>query len=357
MRILMLPDYRRDNPYQSLLVKALESKGVQVDFWYDYVVTFPIFHASVRGKTAYKIVHLHWINSYLKDKKGQPNLLCYIKFIIDIIITRLAGVKIVWTIHNHISHDSKYPRLELWVRKILAKLVNRIILHNKSTLELIAKEYGFNLAKAEVIPHGHYREIYSPLIDQIEARRELGLPLSGRIYLNQGLLRPYKGIERLLEIWSSNAAFNGDTLLIVGKPLDKAYGLKLKHLTERMKGVILHPEFVEDNKIYLFFSAADVVVLPFKKILTSGSLILAMSYSKPIVAPRLGGIGETLGKADSLLYDPEDDRGLLQALQKSTQVDIGELSKLTQEACDRLDWNLVAEKTLQVYQAATGCEK
>ena len=75
-----------------------------------------------------------------------------------------------------------------------------------------------------------------------------------------------------------------------------------------------------------------------------------MSFGKPIIAPDLGGIAEQLGDAGKLLYNPSDPQELARMLEKSLQMDLLELGKLTAQACDRLDWSPIAEKTLQVYQ-------
>lgn len=350
LHVLMMPDYRVDNPYQSLLSKALESQGVQVHFPWGYRRVCPISRAVKTSKQSFDVVHLHWLDPYIKGERGITKLVYALKFLVDVSIARLLGVRVIWTVHNQLSHNTRFPKLELWTNRMLVKLVDRIIVHNSSALDYVAKEYWSDISKAEIVPHGHYREVYGSAIDQVEARKELGLPLIGRIYLNLGMLRPYKGLERLLKIWSENREIlAGDTLLIAGKALDEAYGLKLSQLAAQTKGVILYSKFVEENKMHLFFSAADVVVFPFENILTSGSLILAMSYGKPIIAPRLGGIPETIGVADSLLYDSEDDRGLLHALKKSTQVDLSELSQLVTQACAQLDWSKIGQKTSHIY--------
>lgn len=352
IRVLMMPDYRIDNPYQSLLTKALQDEGVEVEFPVGYRRMFPILRATKARSAGFDVLHLHWLSPYLKGENRFFKFVYCIKFLIDILLVRWAGVRVVWTIHNHLSHDAKFPWLEQWTQRILVKLVDRIILHSPSALDEIAQAYSFDSSKAEVIPHGHYQDVYGSAINSLEAREALELPKSGRIYLNLGMLRPYKGIERLLQVWQDNKEIlAGNTILIAGQALNEAYGRKLSEQVSEIDGAILHANFVEDRQIYLYFSAADLVVLPFKRILTSGSLILAMSYGKPIIAPRLQNLTETLGEADWLLYDPNDEQGLLHAIKDSNEVDLSALSQLVSEACDHLNWNKIAQKTQQLYQA------
>lgn len=349
LRVLMMPDYRQDNFYQSLLAKALETERVPVIFPSGYRRVLPVFRAV--KDTSSNVLHLHWLSPYIKGKSRLLKLIYSLKFLIDIWLTQLLGVKVVWTIHNRLSHNCQFPGMELWLRKNLAKLVDGIIVHNSSTLEYLEQDWKVDRTKIRVIPHGHYRNAYLPAINQLEARKELNLPSKGYIYLNLGMLRPYKGIESLLEVWSNDRdIFKEHTLLIAGKALDESYGLKLAKLAESIPGVILRSDFIENDRIHLFFSAADVIVLPFTNILTSGSLILAMSYGKAIIAPKQGEISATLEAANSLLYDPDETNGLLRALEKSISIDLEELSQQVIKSCDRLDWNELALKTRQVYQ-------
>lgn len=352
LSILMMPDFRIDNPYQSLLSQALESQGVKVEFPQGYRRVFPIFRAVSGKSQSFKLLHLHWLSPYIKGEKRLTKTLYAVKFLIDIALTRLRGLKIVWTVHNQVSHDAKFPGIELWTRRILAKLVNRVIVHSHFTLAAIARAYQLQPSKIEIIPHGHYREIYSPPVDPEDARKKLDLPLGKRIYLNLGMLKPYKGLEQLITLWQERHLSDQGTLLIAGKPQTEAYGQKLKAQIANSSTIKLYPEFIENDDIHLFFSAADLVVLPFANITTSGSLILAMSYGKAVIAPRLGAIEETVSFADQLLYDPKDEQGLLQAIQRSTHISLKELSHKVESACDLLDWAQISQKTLKTYRAA-----
>ncbi|VXD25471.1 Glycosyl transferase group 1 [Planktothrix serta PCC 8927] len=352
IKVLMLPDFRQDNPYQSLLSQGLAQEQIQVEFWAYYLNFFPILRGVLKHKLgSVDIVHLHWLEFYIKASSKGAKFWACVKFLLDIILIRILGLKIVWTVHNQTAHDAQFPELEYWTRQILSRLVNGMIFHSYSSLKLVAKDYKFNHKKAIVIPHGHYRDVYGASLNSIESRQQLGLPLTGHIYMNIGYLKPYKRIEKLIDIWKNNHNyFANDSLVIVGKPVDKSYCLKLKELSKNIPGLFLIPEFVHPNNIPVFLSAADVIVFPFEKILTSGSLILAMSYNKPIIAPDLGGIAETLGVASQLLYDPQDEQDLLKTLQKSTVIDLQALSVLVKQECDALDWGLIAEETAEFYE-------
>jgi beta-1,4-mannosyltransferase len=351
-RVLMMPDYRPDNPYQTLLVCALEKQGVAVYFPWGYRRVLPMFRMAVEKKRDYDALHLHWMAPYLKGTTFLVKAFYSLKLLLDIFLTRWYGLKIIWTVHNQISHETPFPSLELWTRRALGQLTDRLILHHQSSVEAIAHDYRISPAKITVIPHGHYRDFYKPCIDSVVARKALNLPSSGLIYLTQGMIRPYKGIEKLLRVWAKHPTLSRKHILfIAGSSPDKEYELQIRQLASAVTGLRLELEYVEEETIPLLYSAVDIVVLPFERILTSGSLLLAMSYGKPIIAPKLGGIPEVLGEADVLLYDPSDANGLAQSLQKSTEIDLFHLGEVTSQVCDRFSWDIIAQKTDKVYES------
>ncbi len=350
LHVLMMPDYRKDNPYQTLLAEALEHQNVRVFFPWGYRRVLPLFRMATEKQSFYQVLHLHWLTPYIKGESWLVRLIYVLKFWLDVLMVKGAGVRVVWTVHNQLSHDTQFPRLELWLHRVMTKLADQLIVHHAYARDYVADTYGGDRSKIAIIPHGHYRSIYPPAIDQLEARRRLGLPQTGLIYLNFGMLRPYKGIERLLQVWKENQDLFADhTLLIAGQACDEIYQQKLDRLATDSKGVILHPKFIEEDQVHLYFSAADLVVLPFEKVLTSGTLLLAMSYGKPIIAPRFKGIIETLAQVNELLYELDDQQGLAYMLRESSYLNLDELSQKMKNTCDRLNWQAIADKTASTY--------
>jgi beta-1,4-mannosyltransferase len=350
MRILMMPDYRSGNPYQSLLAEALEARGAEIYFPAGYRRGLPLWRAS-RAVPGVSVLHLHWISPYLRGRHAVTQAAYCARLLVDVALLRWSGVGVIWTIHNRISHESRWPRLERWVQRRLARQADCLIVHARASLEELQGELRLRPEKTSVIPHGHYRRAYAPAVDSVAAREALGLPETGRMYLFFGMLRPYKGIERLVEEWLSTNHQPDDMLVIAGKALDDAF---LQRLVDTVAGssIRILQGFVPGNQVHLYFSAADLVVLPFNAILTSGSLLLAMSYGKPVIAPRLGAISEMVGDADDLLYDPEDRQGLRNSIERSINLPLAGLHEKTVKMCDGLDWGRLADMTLRAYEQA-----
>jgi glycosyltransferase involved in cell wall biosynthesis len=220
----------------------------------------------------------------------------------------------------------------------------------------VARTYGVAAERICVVPHGHYRGVYGSPVPRGPARTALGLgDVPGRLFLHLGLLRPYKGVDDLLDAWAAHAARHpSDRLLVAGKPLDAAYGRRLAERAAAAPHVDLRLGFVPDDDIPAFYGAADVVVLPFRNITTSGSLLLAMSYARPVVAPSAPGLCYVLDGADDLLYDPDAPlpEALVRALDAAATAPLDALAARTRVACDRLDWTRIAQQTRAVYVGA-----
>ena len=211
--VLMMPDYRADNPYQTLLSTALETEGIKVHFPQGYRRVLPLLRAMKDATDTTRILHLHWIDTYIKGQNRFMKLSYGLKLLLDIFILRSAGYAVVWTIHNTVSHDAKFPKLERWIQRRLIQLVNKIIIHSQAARAEIANTYQIDLFKASVISHGHYRDFYLPAVSAQTARDRLNLPHHKRIFLTFGMLRPYKGIENLLRVWHRQQIQNRKLLI------------------------------------------------------------------------------------------------------------------------------------------------
>ncbi|MFE4105685.1 glycosyltransferase [Almyronema epifaneia] len=353
MKILMIAKLGPESAYLRLFKKNLALHNVEIDFfnYYQRKQIFPIFLQVFWSTSKYDVVHFHWTHPYILANSFAVTLLYSCQFLVDAFLLRLSGAKIVWTIHNHLSHDGRFKNLDRLVSQLLARMANKIVLLNQTTADMLSQSYSFPLTKAVIIPHGNYKNYYGSAIQQADARKTLDLPLQGKIYLSLGLIKAYKGLENLINVWTSCSALNPDDyLLIVGKVASENYAKVIQEKVSQTPNIILKAGFVKDDKIHLFYSAADIAIFPFKEVLNSGSLILAMTYSKPVIAPNFESIAEVLDHATHLLYNPEDPEGLVNALIKSKEVDLNQLTLLTDEACDKLDWENISQLTLDLYQ-------
>jgi glycosyltransferase involved in cell wall biosynthesis len=105
----------------------------------------------------------------------------------------------------------------------------------------------------------------------------------------------------------------------------------------------------EDFQIYL--NAADVVVLPFSQVLTSGSAIAALSFGKPVIVPALGCLPELVDDSMGILYDPKDTGALSKALLDIRRCDLDRAGCAAFARAKSLDWQRIASRVAEVYRA------
>jgi beta-1,4-mannosyltransferase len=316
LNVLFMPDYSRSNPYQRLLRRALRDRGVEVALSWGNGL-FPVAKA-VRENGRTDVVHLHWPDYYFVRDSWIRSFVCAVRLLAELVALRARGIGLVWTVHNIQSHAGRHKRLELAVTRLLARLMDVVVVHCQAAKGLVRNRLGRSVAdRLVVLPHGTYAGYYPNRISRTEARRRLAIGPDCFVFLFIGWIKPYKGIRRLLDAFSQleDARLR---LLICGRPAGREIAdIVLAHaaMDRRLQARL---EYLADDEIQLYMNAAEVVVLPYTHILTSGAAALALSFDKPVVAPRLGCLADMLDPRVDVLYDPTDQQGLERALREAT---------------------------------------
>jgi glycosyltransferase involved in cell wall biosynthesis len=192
------------------------------------------------------------------------------------------------------------------------------------------------------------------VIERDKARQALGLSSSEMVFLFFGLIRPYKGVPELIDAFN-NISCSNSKLMIVGKVWTDS-SQEFQELLERRlsntNNIIFVPEFIPDDKLQLYFNACDLVVFPYQDILTSGAVILAMSFGKACIAPRMGCIAEILDDNGAFFYDRHDESGLMKAIQlaKNKHSDLLHMGEYNLKLAQNYTWEHIAEMTFKIYQ-------
>jgi glycosyltransferase involved in cell wall biosynthesis len=103
-----------------------------------------------------------------------------------------------------------------------------------------------------------------------------------------------------------------------------------------------------------FLGAADFVVLPYREVHMSGSCVLAISYGRPVIAPRMGLIPEYLPEGGGILYEPGDPSGLQRALEESLHCDADAMGAEGRRFAAGLAWEGIAEQHARFYSRLLG---
>jgi glycosyltransferase involved in cell wall biosynthesis len=331
MKILVFPE-GVENPYQNLLYSAMRKEGDIIHYLspptWNNLFKAPTFLQIIFWRfRGYKVFHLHWASGFTL----RWRILAYWNYLFCLMLIKLLGYKLVWTAHNVLPHEQIFPN-DIIARRRLVAAADLVIAHSASAIDELEK-IGAKPKQSIVIPHGNYINVYPNTISHKAARQKLWLKQDSFVYLYFGQVREYKGLDALSSAYEKIKT-EKNALIIAGKGSASGY--------------------IADDELQWYFNAADVVVFPFKKITTSGSSLLALSFGKAIIVPAIGDLSY-LPDEITYKYSPEDKNGLINAMKKAADdiVILRKKSDFALQYAKRLDWSIIAKKTHAAIQAIT----
>jgi beta-1,4-mannosyltransferase len=297
------------------------------------------------------ILHLHFFDELTQRPGATATLLRSLLFLALLVALRLRGVRLVWTAHNLRPHETYHLTWGLLVYRCVARWSDRIIAHSRAARTQLEANYGV-LPHCVVIPHGNYIGLYGPLRDRAQCRAALGLAPHGRVLLNFGALRRYKGLEDLLAVFAQLPEHERGTLLIAGAAKDGVYGAAIQQQAAAIGGVRLDLGYIPDAELPTYLAAADLVVLPYHSLLTSGILLWALSYARAVVASAFGPVGELVREGhEGFLFTPGDPDSLRGALERAlAHPNLDALGQAGLAAARAFDWHKIATATAECYR-------
>jgi len=351
MKVLSLPDWSRGgNPYQRELAAALQKRGVTVIMG-NGTDRLPILGAiRVHGKP--NVLHLHWTHPFMLGKNRSKSIMRSIRFLAELFMVKILGIKVIWTVHNLLEHERRDPQVELFFNRLLVRLYDHLIVHCSFARKAVIENYHLPnrfMKKINVIPHGNYIDSYENQVTREKARAKLGLGDRDLVFLYFGMIRAYKGVLGLVNAFRKLHKPQV-RLLIVGEPTNEAIKREVIGCCESDSRIRLFLQFVPDKDVQLYMNGADVVVLPYQHILTSGGALLAMSFGKPLIVPRMGCIPEVLDRKGGFLYNHNEEEGLLRAIQEASLANLAAMGKYNYRKAKCFDWDEIAQKTCELYK-------
>ena len=346
-----MPDWREGNPYQSLLASALGDHNVDVTF---NEMPKGIFSLNRLPAVilANDVIHLHWVNDLLGHTVWQQSAISrYLKLILlglDILLIRLRGCSVVWTVHNLVSHESVNISAELSARRVIARCCSSMIFHSEGALLKVQEAFGFSVkGKANIIPHGNYNDVYVENHDLTDdLKKKICFDDTKINILFFGSIRRYKGAHVLVKLFSqvSNPKLR---LIIAGKSNAQELEDEISSAAEEDSRIVPLFGFVPDELVASFFSVADAVILPFERTLTSGSTVLAMTMGKATILPCEEKVYDLADEESSIFFEsPEDLKSLLAELDKKTLIKLGVAAK---QKSDFLGWPKISRLVADPY--------
>jgi glycosyltransferase involved in cell wall biosynthesis len=229
------------------------------------------------------VVHFQWLTIPGLDRRLLPR-----------------GRPLVITAHDVLPRE-RIAGSHTAQRRLL-QAFDAVIVHSQPGRARLIEDAGIAPERIHIVPHGAFTHLAElppgPLPGELH---DDGRP----VVLHFGLIRPYKGLEVLLEAW---AGIEGAQLWIVGRP---RYDVSMLAATPNTDWV---PRFVSDSELAACFARADLVVLPYRDIDQSGVLATALAFAKPLLLTEVGGFAEIAAHGAAMLVPPSDPDALHEAI-------------------------------------------
>ncbi len=340
----------RLNPYVRLLARGVHAVSPRLEVGHTYFLSL---RWVLRHARSYDILHIHWIEHLFMVPRTWQRRKGFVSVLLALLLARLLKRKIVYTVHNLNQHEGRSPILNRIANAVIFKVAHAVHVHDETVAQEVSRRYG-RRHNVFVIPHGSYLGAYPNEVNRSQARahlRSLGMDIEDNAYvfLFLGQVRPYKGIELLIRAFRTLDAPHA-RLLIVGKAEAPAYADEIRALAEEDPRIITHLTYVADEDLQYFFNAADVCVLPYRHITTSGAALLAFTFGKPIIAPALGPFVELAADGRGMLYAPEDEVGLAQALRRALAGELRGAESAVTAFARAHNWTALAREHVRVYE-------
>jgi glycosyltransferase involved in cell wall biosynthesis len=298
-----------------------------------------------RVAAAADVVHFQWLTTPVLDVHLLPRR------------------PLVLTAHDLLPREPRPGQLA--AQRRLLERVDAVIVHSEYGRGQLVDGLGLDGARVHVIHHGAFTHAVSapraPLPPELSvdggadgaAAGDVDGRAAGRpVVLFAGLLRPYKGLDTLLQAWHR---VTGAELWIAGRPMMDIAPLRALG----GDGVRWVPRFVSDGELAALLDRADVVVLPYartQRFDQSGVLATALAFGKALVVTDIGGFSEIAGAGAARLVAPDDPAALGAALSELV-TDPVQRERLAGAALAAArgpySWDAAAQATLALYGRVT----
>lgn len=292
---------------------------------------------------------ISWHRAFKKIKRPKPDLVIFSWWVcfwtpVFLYILHLIKIhtdaKILFICHNVTEHEANF--LSAAFTKLVLKNGDYFIVHSEKDKEKLNKLLPDANIKSAY--HSSYEVFNFKRLDKKTAKETLSI--RGRMMLFFGFIRGYKGLEYALKAMPFILKEIEVKFYIVGefwKHKDKY--TRLIHELNMEKQVVIIDKYVANEEVALYFSACDVVVLPYISATGSGIVQVAFGFERPVVATRVGCLPEVVTEGKTgYLVEPKDPEAIARAVidyyQKGREAEFAANIKSQK---DRFSWQRLAE--------------
>jgi glycosyltransferase involved in cell wall biosynthesis len=275
---------------------------------------------------------------------------------LSVLLSRLLAYKVVVT-----AHDVEAFKEGLSVQWLVTRtygLTHEVIAHNRTSGREVAEKLKVHPTRVHTIPHGNYLEFVGTVPTRHEARRALGWSPteSGPVVLFFGQIKEVKGLDLLIQAFAAVRQQHPSATLVIAGRVWKDDFSRYEALIQRLAlaaSVKLHIRYIRDDEVAQFYAAADVVVLPYRRIYQSGVLLMAMSYGVPVIASDLDAMKDVVTDGvNGFLFKSGDAHDLARALHHALADDDAR-ARVSDQALHTMktdfDWAKIGRQLVEVY--------
>ena len=229
-------------------------------------------------------------------------------------LARRQGIRVVSILDNVIPHEPHF--WDKWLIRYFVRSIDHFVAMSDS-VKRDCERFLPRTTKARVMlcPHPLYDNFGQP-VPQAEAQQQLGLNPDYRYLLFFGFIRDYKGLDLLMHAFADPRLRHYRVKLIVAgefynnaeqyAQLEKQLGLEGE--------IVWHTQFIPNDQVRIYFSAADLIVQPYKTATQSGVTQVAYHFSKPMLVTNVGGLAEIVPHGKVGYVTPVDAKAVADAL-------------------------------------------
>ncbi len=276
-------------------------------------------------------------------------------------ILRLAGRRVVLTVHDALPHhrqDSRFQRALHWV---IYRSSNSLAVHSSAVASILTGSLGLDSGRVRDVGYAVYDAPESDRISTENARLSLGIDPGQRTVLFFGYVRPYKGLDTALRAVEQLDPLTEKPLLLIAGDITNGYRQELNSLfrIENRPDVQCRFGYIPDEDVPLLFQAADAVLLPYREDSLCSVMYMAWSWGCPVLASKAGTFPQEVEVGrNGLLFDTDSEEEMARCIREGYVSGLLTDRRLREQihasAKSRYSWERVAGELHDWYQGVIG---
>lgn len=284
------------------------------------------------------VLHVHWLYRITANSASDADAAeRAARFMGRVTGLKDSGVRLVWTIHNILPHESTHPDVELELRRFMMQNADVVHIMAADHESVLSRTFGAAPNQVVIAPHPSYVGAYPDWIDRTAARTHLGIPDELRVLATVGQIRPYKGYHEFLRALEHVHRRDPNIRwLVAGTVREEGGWRELLASFATHPAVLCFPSFVPPEDVQFFMRAADAAVFPYLRSLNSGAVALAASFGLPAYVSSGTQLGGLLPEAGCRRFDLSDPEALQRVLGAGPSMETAEVRAAVRAHADGL---------------------